>query len=570
MTAVQFVPQREVWFVSAFVNSAAVDPHRRAVELAELLTAELRGVTPERLARLAYDPPLLATALAMAASITIVGSWSTYVDGFPFHDENTGLLYNKLGHFEFAVEYFADEPQRRRTIDPVLIQQLPLLAAERLRRLSSLKANSALRLDTTSPIFVMVVTDEVVPEAPPWTRDNIRAHMRAIGAWTEVYSGAWPDYSDELYEQRVAGNLSNRLSELHLLRKNSGLLYLAPDNMRWFFESYMRPFVVTPTAQLRAMHFAMFSINESLDILMMRQAQEDFFDLGAIEHKLRDLRRLRSALQMKMSEIYNELDSNRRQHYSAVLRQLLAEFNLERGGILARIGEKFETLHDGLQQLYQRRSAENQRLAERRLNTLGTLFSLGVLADFATLLLGTAGGLASGDMLVIAINGGFSAVLLIVLLLAISGRIRLRLETARARPVLAADAIVLDEQGRVLVITRKNPPFRGQRAFPGALVLPGEAAAASLRREVADETNLDVVVERSVGRYDAPGRDPRGRIVSEAFLCRVVPGSPPLRCREDAGEAHFVEREELRGEDLAFDHEDMLADVERVLGEVRR
>lgn len=31
---------------------------------------------------------------------------------------------------------------------------------------------------------------------------------------------------------------------------------------------------------------------------------------------------------MKMSDIYNELDSNRRQHYSAVLRHLLDEFNL--------------------------------------------------------------------------------------------------------------------------------------------------------------------------------------------------------------------------------------------------
>ncbi len=565
MSTIQFVPQRELWCVSAFVNSAMLDPHARALELAALLMAELREVTRSQLTRLAWDPALLATCLEMARSVTITGSWTTYVDGFPYHDENTGQVYNKLGHFEFQVEYFADDPALRRTIAPILLQQPPLIAAERLRRLASLKVNAALRLDTNSPIFVMLVTDNALPAAPPWTREQVRAHMRAIGAWTDVYSGAWPDYSDELYERRVAGNLSNRLSELHLIGKNSGFLYLAPDNMRQFFTSYMHPFVVTPTAQLRAMHFAMFSINESLDILLMRQARDDFFDLAAIEDKLRDLRQLRSALQMKMSEIYNELDSNRRQHYSAVLRHLLAEFNLERGGIVARIGEKFDTLHDGLQQLYQRRSAENQVRADRRLGTLGTLFSLGVLSDFATLLLGTAGGLGSGDLFVIAVNGGFSAVLLVVLLLAITSRIRLRFDSTRARPVLAADAIVLDAEGKVLVITRKNPPFRGQRAFPGTLVAAAETAAAALKREVKDETDLDIVVEQRIGRYDAPARDPRGHIVSEAFLCRLERPGQVLRCREDAGEAHFVTLAELRGEDLAFDHEDMLQDAQQRL-----
>src|SRR4051812_33418360 len=102
MTELKFVPQREVWFVSAFVNAAEVDPHARAVELAAALQAEIRGVTRERLAALAWDPSLQAVCLEMARSVTIVGSWCTFVDGFPYHDENTGLAYNKLGHLEFA------------------------------------------------------------------------------------------------------------------------------------------------------------------------------------------------------------------------------------------------------------------------------------------------------------------------------------------------------------------------------------------------------------------------------------------------------------------------------------
>ncbi|MBL8971266.1 MAG: NUDIX domain-containing protein [Myxococcales bacterium] len=565
MVELCFVPRREVWFVSAFVNATELDPHARAGELAAALMAELRAVTAARLGALAWDPGLQAACVAMLASVTIAGSWCTFVDGFPFHDENTGLAYNKLGHFEFAVEYFAEAPALRRTIAPVLVQQGPLIAAEWLRRAGTLKVNSALRLDTHSPIFVMLVSEEVLPEAPAWTRENVQLHRRALGAWTEVYSGAWPDYSDELYAQRVAGNLSNRLSELHLLRKNSGFLYLAPDNMRRFFDAYMRPYVLLPAAQLRAMHFAMFSVNESLDVLLMRQARDDFFDLAAIEQKLRDLRQIRGALQMKMSDIYNELDSNRRQHYSAVLRHLLDEFNLGRGGIAARIGEKFDTLHDGLQHLYQRRSAEDQARTDRRLGVLGTLFSLGVLADFAALLLGTADSVSEGRRLGVVLNGGFSAVLLIVFVWAIVGRIRLRLEAKPPRPLQAADAIVVDEAGRVLVITRKNPPFRGQRAFPGTVVPPGADARAALRREVKDETDLDVVVEREVGRYAGVDRDPRGRVVATAYLCRLARAGQVLRCREDAGEARFVAADELRGEDLAFDHEDMLVDAARLI-----
>lgn len=566
MTApLSFVPAREVWFVSAFVDATALDPYARAEELGAQVQARVRALTEADLARVAHAPELVRVGLDMARSATIRCAWHLYADGFPFCDENTGLVFTKLGWFEFEVEYFADAPARRAEIDPLLVQQPPTAALELLRQLSTLKGNAALRLDVTSPIFVFVVSDDVRPDAPSWTAEQVRAHRRAIGAWTDVYSGAWPDYTEELYERRVAGNLSNRLSEIHLIRKNSGFLYMAPENRRRFFDGYMRPYVLAPTAQLRALHHATIAVQDSLDILLMRQAREDFQDVAAIEAKLRGLRQLRAALQVRMSEIYNELDSNKRQHYSAVLRHLLEEFNLHRGGLFARVGEKFDALHDGLLHLYQRREAMNQERTERRLGLLNTLFSLGVLADFAALLVGTEASVRSEDPFAAAIYGAFSAVLLVVLVLAIALRIRLRLEDRRARPAVAADALILDDQGRVLVITRTSPPFRGQRAFPGTLVQDGGAVEAALVREVKDETNLDVRDLRPLGTYDAPGRDPRGRIASRAFLCRLAPGPYALRCREDAGEARFVPLDELAREDLAFDHEDMLADAIRLL-----
>lgn len=562
----RFIPGREVWFVSAFVDAAALDPYARAEELGAQLQARIRAITPDDLKRLAYDPKLVAAAISMCRTITIRCVWHPYVDGFPFCDENTGLLFTKLGYFALDVTYLEDAPERRAEIDPLLVQQPPIFAAGVLRQLAAMKAHSALRLDLESPIFVFVISDEARPAAPPWTAEEIRRHRRAIGAWAEVYSGSWPDYSDELYESRIRGNLSNRLSEIHLIRRNSGFIYMAPDNLRRFFDGYMRSFVLQPTAELRAMHFAMMSIGESLDILQLRQARQDFTDLATIEDKLRNLQQLRAAIQMKMSAIYNELDSNRRQHYAAVLGHLLGEFALTRAGIPARMHEKFETLQAGLQALHQRQQSIDQERTERRLNTLNTLFSLGVLADFAALLLGAKGSIAEGDLFGAVIHAGFSTILLVVLALAIAARVQLRREARAAGPLIGADALVFDEAGRVLVITRKNPPCRGQRAFPGTLVLGRQTPEAALVREVKDETNLDIEIERPLGVYDSPRRDPRGRIVSHAFLCRVRPGPQELRCREDAGEGRFVPLAELHGEDLAFDHEDMLADARKLLG----
>jgi ADP-ribose pyrophosphatase YjhB (NUDIX family) len=565
VVSIQFVPKREIWFVAAFVNSSSVDPYAKADEIGRYLEEGLRAMTSADLPRLAHDPATQARAVELARSVKMRSSWHSYVDGFPFIDENTGLLFNKLGYFQFDVEYFPDAPERRAELDPIVVQQPPTVALSMLQRLAKLKANSALLIDTGSPIFLFVVTDEARPEAPPWSTANVRLHKRALGAWAEVYSGSWPDYTEELYDRRVENNLSNRLSEIHLIRKNSGFIYMAPENMRMFFDGYMRTFVVAPTAQLRAMHFALMSINASVDILLMRQAREDFLDVAVIEEKLKSLRQLRSSLHMKMSEIYNELDSNKRQHYSSVLAHVLRELNLSKDGLFARIDAKFESLNEGMSNLYQRQEALNQEQTEARLKMLNTLFSLMALADFSALLVGTVESAMAGDLFPLAVNGTFTLILLVVLILAITGQVRYYLARAIDKPTLAADALVVDDKGRVLVITRRDPPFRGQRAFPGTLVQGGGSAESALVREVKDQTNLDIVVERLLGTYDSETRDPRGRIKSQAYVCRLQGDAAQLRCREDASAVAFVALADLDGEEMAFDHEDMASDARRLL-----
>ena len=84
-------------------------------------------------------------------------------------------------------------------------------------------------------------------------------------------------------------------------------------------------------------------------------------------------------------------------------------------------------------------------------------------------------------------------------------------------PRLATDCIVADEAGNLVLIRRRNEPFKGSYALPGGFVEAGETIEDACRREVKEETNLEIYDMRLVGVYSGPGRDPRGHVVSVAF-----------------------------------------------------
>ena len=87
--------------------------------------------------------------------------------------------------------------------------------------------------------------------------------------WTQVYSGQWTDYSDKLFKRRTKKNLSNRVSELHYIQRNSGFVYMAQKNYETEFD-YITQVVLGPTPEVRAVLFALMSINNSLDVLFMK------------------------------------------------------------------------------------------------------------------------------------------------------------------------------------------------------------------------------------------------------------------------------------------------------------
>ncbi len=123
-------------------------------------------------------------------------------------------------------------------------------------------------------------------------------------------------------------------------------------------------------------------------------------------------------------------------------------------------------------------------------------------------------------------------------------------------PALTVDGILIEDR-KILLIKRRNPPFRGKYALPGGFVEYGESTEAAVVREIQEETGLKTEVLRLIGVYSDPERDPRGHTVTIAYKVKKIGGE--LRGGDDASEARFFDISALP--DLAFDHAEIIKDA---------
>ena len=143
---------------------------------------------------------------------------------------------------------------------------------------------------------------------------------------------------------------------------------------------------------------------------------------------------------------------------------------------------------------------------------------------------------------------------------------------------LAVDLVILTLREsclQVLLIERGIEPYLGALALPGGFLNHREEdLTAAARRELSEEAGLDAdsLHLEQLGVYGAPGRDPRDRVVSVAYLA-IAPRLPSPVAGTDAANACWQPADLILSSrmDLAFDHRQIVIDaVERARVKLER
>ena len=143
-------------------------------------------------------------------------------------------------------------------------------------------------------------------------------------------------------------------------------------------------------------------------------------------------------------------------------------------------------------------------------------------------------------------------------------------QTARNTAAVTVDLVVLtvrDNKLVVLVVKRGVPPYRGRWALPGGFIGVDEDLVDAATRELEEEAGIAATAGHleQLATYGEPRRDPRGRVISTAYLA-LLPDLPTPTAGSDAAGARWMPVTDALDDSarLAFDHHVILSDgVER-------
>lgn len=126
------------------------------------------------------------------------------------------------------------------------------------------------------------------------------------------------------------------------------------------------------------------------------------------------------------------------------------------------------------------------------------------------------------------------------------------------RPAVCVDIILIDiNSNSILLIQRKNEPFKDYWAFPGGFVDENEDIADSAHRELFEETSVEGIELVQFKTYGTPNRDPRGHVISVIYF-GYCNNEINAKAGDDAKNLKWFNLEKLP--DLAFDHKQIIDD----------
>lgn len=126
-------------------------------------------------------------------------------------------------------------------------------------------------------------------------------------------------------------------------------------------------------------------------------------------------------------------------------------------------------------------------------------------------------------------------------------------------PAVTTDVVLFtirEDSLQLLLIERGNDPFKGSWALPGGFVDIDEDLELGAARELAEETGVEGLYLEQLGTFGAPGRDPRERVISVAYLALAPETKLAVRAGDDAAAADWFPVKALPP--LAFDHAEII------------
>jgi 8-oxo-dGTP diphosphatase len=136
------------------------------------------------------------------------------------------------------------------------------------------------------------------------------------------------------------------------------------------------------------------------------------------------------------------------------------------------------------------------------------------------------------------------------------------------RPALTVDAVVFHRENselELLLIQRKNEPWKGMWALPGGFLEVDETCEQGAKRELEEETGLINVDLKQLYVFDQVDRDPRERIITVVHYGFADKNKQEAKGTDDASDAKWFNIRQLPP--LAADHRSI---IEKALHEINR
>ncbi len=132
----------------------------------------------------------------------------------------------------------------------------------------------------------------------------------------------------------------------------------------------------------------------------------------------------------------------------------------------------------------------------------------------------------------------------------------------KIKPMAATD-IVAYKGKNILLTKRAVKPFKGKWVLPGGLMESGETIEKTALRELKEETGFTGKIERVIGIYSGPKRDPRGTTITVAYIVKL--GKKIGKHDRESSEVCFFPFRKIP-KNLGFDHKTIIRDALKIIG----